>query len=234
MSKRTKLSEFEHFNKFANEWWSDSGKFKILHKIKPIRINYILNHLSSKNIKKLNILDLGCGGGLVCEPLARLGANVTGIDFVENNIKAAKLHAIQNKLNINYYTQDLKNLSLHQKYDLIILFEVLEHIDNWNTILSKIKKNLKKNGRIIVSTINRNIISNIFAIKFAENILEWVPKNTHSYNKLITPEELEKVLINENFSIIDFSGLVYNPITQEWKLSKYNKLINYFCVAKIN
>ena len=125
MNKRTKLSEFKHFNKLVNEWWSESGKYKILHKIKPIRIKYILNHISSKNTKKLEILDLGCGGGLVCEPLAKLGFNVTGIDFVENNIKAAKLHASQNNLKINYYVQDIDDLSLKKKYDIIILFEFL-------------------------------------------------------------------------------------------------------------
>ena len=234
MTKRTKLSEFNHFNKLANEWWSESGKYKILHKIMPIRIKYILNHVSSKNTKNLEILDLGCGGGLVCEPLAKLGFKVTGIDFVENNIKAAKLHALQNNLKINYYTQDIDDLSLKKKYDLIILFEVLEHIDNWGTTLFKIKKFLKKGGLIILSTINRNIVSNILAIKFAENVLRWVPKNTHKYNKLITPEELEKVLIKENFSILDFSGLVFNPLDRKWRVSKNIKLVNYFCTAKLN
>ena len=115
MPKRTKSLEFTHFNKLANEWWSESGKYKILHKIKPIRIKYILNNIISKNIKNLEVLDLGCGGGLVCESLAKLGCNVTGIDFVENNIKAAKLHALQNNLKINYYTQDLDDLSLKKK-----------------------------------------------------------------------------------------------------------------------
>jgi len=234
MTKRTKLLEFKHFNKLSKEWWSESGKYKILHKIRPIRIKYILNHISSKNYKNLEILDLGCGGGLICEPLAKLGCNVTGIDFVENNIKVAKLHASQNNLKINYYTQDIDDLSLKKKYDLIILFEVLEHIDSWDKILLKIKKFLKKGGLIILSTINRNIVSKILAIKFAENILKWVPKNTHDYNKLITPEELEKVLIKENFSILDFSGLVFNPLDREWRLSKDIKLVNYFCTARLN
>ena len=234
MTKRTKLSEFNHFNKLSNEWWSETGKYKILHKIKPIRIKYILNQIGSKNIKKLEILDLGCGGGLICESLAKLGCNVTGIDFVENNIKAAKLHASQNNLKINYYTQDIDNLSLKKKYDLIILFEVLEHINNWDKQLLKIKKFLKKGGLIILSTINRNIVSKVLAIKFAENILKWVPKNTHDYNKLITPQELEKALIKENFSILDFSGLVFNPFDREWRLSKDIKLVNYFCTARLN
>ena len=234
MTKRTKLLEFQHFNKLSNEWWSESGKYKILHKIKPIRIKYILNHITTKNNKNLEILDLGCGGGLVCEPLAKLGFNVTGIDFIENNIKVAKLHASKNNLKINYYTQDIDSLSLKKKYDLIILFEILEHIDNWDKTLLKIKKFLKKDGLIILSTINRNIVSKILAIEFAENILKWVPKNTHDYNKLITPQELEKALIKENFSILDFSGLVFNPFDREWRLSKDIKLVNYFCTARLN
>ncbi len=234
MNKIRKLSEFEHFNKLASEWWAENGKYKTLHKIIPIRIKYILDNIQSKNIKNLNILDLGCGGGLVCEPLSRLGGKVTGIDFVENNIKVAKSHAKQNNLKIKYLVQDIESLSLKEKYDIIILFEILEHIDQWKLVLNKIKKNLKQNGLIVLSTINRNVISNILAIKIAENFLKWIPKNTHNYNKLITPSELNMILNKENFSIIDFSGLIFNPFTNEWKLSKYNKLINYFCVAKLN
>ena len=185
MNKRTKFSEYEHFNKLANEWWSETGKYKILHKIKPIRIKYIFDNLGPKSNKKLKILDLGCGGGLVCEPLAKLGHNVTGIDFVEKNINAAKLHAKNNNLNIQYYTQNIDHLSLSTKYDLIIMFEILEHLDDWEKTLIKIKKYLKKDGTLIVSTINRNIISYFFAIKIAENVVKWVPKKTHQFNKSI-------------------------------------------------
>ena len=234
MNKTRKLSEFEHFNKLANEWWSEKGKYKTLHQIIPIRIKYILDHIQKKNIKNIKILDLGCGGGLVCEPLCRLGAKVTGIDFVENNIKVAKLHAKKNNLQINYLIKDIENLPIKEKYDVIILFEVLEHIQDWKMILNKIKINLNKNGLLFLSTINRNIISNILAIKIAENILKWIPKNTHDYKKLIKPDELEKVLKKENYSIIDFSGLIFDPFASEWKLRKYNKIVNYFCVAKLN
>ena len=146
MTKRTKLSEFKHFNKLANEWWSESGKFKILHKIKPIRIKYIMNHISSKNIKNLEILDIGCGGGLVCEPLAKLGFAVTGIDFVENNIKVAKLHALKNNLKIKYYTQDIDDLSFKKKYDLIILFEVLEHVPSPVKTISNLMEQMNSNA----------------------------------------------------------------------------------------
>ena len=234
MNKRTKSSEFKHFDELSNEWWSETGKYKILHKIKPIRIKYILKQIGSRNIKKLNILDLGCGGGLISEPLAKIGGKVTGIDFVENNIKVAKKHAFQNNLKINYCIGDIEKLSLNTKYDLIIMFEILEHVNNWEKIFKKIKKNLKKDGLLIISTINRNIISNFLAIKLAEKILKWIPKGTHDSSKLIKPDELEKVLIKDGFSIINFSGLIYNPIAREWRLSKHNMLVNYFCAAKLN
>ena len=234
MAKRSKLSEYKHFKKLSNEWWSEKGKYKILHKIKHIRMEYILNFIDSQKLKNFKILDIGCGGGLISESLAKLGAKVTGIDFVENNIKEAKSHALKKKLKIDYYVQDLENLNLNNKFDLIILFEVLEHLNNWDKSLIKIKKFLKKNGILIISTINKNFLSNILAIKIAENFLNWVPKNTHDYNKFITPKELEIFLKKENFSIVDISGLVFNPITNEWKLNKYNKLVNYFCTAKLN
>ena len=168
MIKTAKSEEFKHFNKLSSEWWSEKGKYQILHEITPLRMEYILKNIGKKNIKKLNVLDLGCGGGLICEPIKKLGAKVTGVDFVEDNIKVAKMHAVKNKLNINYLTQDLENLKINEKFDLIIMFEVLEHLDNWKNILKEIKKILKINGYIILSTINRNIISNIFAIKIAE------------------------------------------------------------------
>ena len=233
MIKTAKSEEFKHFNKLSSEWWSEKGKYQILHEITPLRMEYILKNIGKKNIKKLNVLDLGCGGGLICEPIKKLGAKVTGVDFVEDNIKVAKMHAVKNKLNINYLTQDLENLKINEKFDLIIMFEVLEHLDNWKNILKEIKKILKINGYIILSTINRNIISNIFAIKIAENFLQWVPKNTHQYNKLIKPKELKDELLKENFSIKDFSGLLFNPFSREWILKENKTIINYFCSAQL-
>ena len=233
MNKTSKSSEFKIFDKLANEWWSESGKFKILHQITPLRMEYILKHINQKNLSGLNVLDLGCGGGLICEPLTKIGANVTGIDFVYKNINAAKLHAKKNKLKIDYLVQDLDKLSLKKKYDIIIMFEVLEHMDNWKKNINLIKKFLKKNGFLILSTINRNIVSRLLAINLAENILGWIPRGTHDYKKFIKVEELNENLINENFDVIDFSGLVYNPIANEWRLNK-NKSINYFCTAKLS
>ena len=191
MNIKSKNDEFTLFNQLSDEWWNDNGKFKILHQIKSHRMTYILDQIGNRDIKNFKILDVGCGGGIICEPLARLGAKVTGIDFAPNNINAAKIHSKKNKLKINYIHKDVEKSKLDGKFDLILMFEVLEHLDDWKKTIKKIKKNLNKNGIIIISTINRNLLSKLFAISIAENILKWIPKGTHDYNKLIKPEELK-------------------------------------------
>jgi len=232
--KYSKEQEFSQFSKIAEEWWDPQGKFKILHKILPLRIEYILRNIGLKTIKDLEILDLGCGGGLTCEPLARLGGNVTGIDFVKKNIEIAKKHSFTSNLNIKYIHNDLESIKLVKKYDLILILEVLEHLDEWETLLKKISYNLKPNGKVIISTINQTQISKIFGIFFAENILKWVPKNTHQFDKLIKPKDLKKTLIKNKFIIKNLEGMNYNPISREWTLSKTNYPINYFCTAELN
>ena len=235
MNKKTsKNQEFDHFTAIAKEWWKPRGKFKILHQILPTRMEYILQNIEKKKTKKLDILDLGCGGGLTCEPLARLNANVTGIDFVRENIEIAKDHANKSNLKINYILNDINSINLKKKYDLILMLEIIEHLDEWEILISKIKKNLKPKGRIIFSTINRTQISKIFAIFLAENILKWVPKKTHNYSKLVTTEELKKTLIKNNFKIKNITGMNFNPVTNEWKLNKNVFPINYFCTAILN
>ncbi|MDC3156327.1 bifunctional 2-polyprenyl-6-hydroxyphenol methylase/3-demethylubiquinol 3-O-methyltransferase UbiG [Pelagibacteraceae bacterium] len=232
MNIKSKNQEFELFNQLSDEWWNENGKFKILHQIKRHRMTYILEQINNRKIKNLKILDVGCGGGIICEPLARLGARVTGIDFAPNNIKAAKLHSKKNKLKINYIHKDIEKFKLDKKFDLILMFEVLEHLDNWKNTIKNIKKNLNQNGIIIISTINRNLFSKLFAIDIAENILQWIPKGTHDYNKLIKPKELENALSKENFHFNNIKGLVFDPFNREWKLSK-NHMINYFCSASL-
>ncbi len=232
MNIKSKNEEFALFNQLSDEWWNENGKFKILHQIKSHRMSYILDQINNKNIKNLKVLDVGCGGGIICEPLARLGAKVTGIDFAPNNIKAAKIHSKKNKLKINYIYKDIERSKLDEKFDLILMFEVLEHLDNWKITIKNIKKNLNKNGTIIISTINRNLFSKLFAINIAENILHWIPKGTHDYNKLIKPEELKNTLSKENFHFQNIKGLVFDPFNRNWKLSK-NYSINYFCTASL-
>ena len=232
MNIKSKNEEFALFNRLSDEWWNENGKFKILHQIKSHRMSYILDQINNRNIRNLKILDVGCGGGIICEPLARLGAKVTGIDFAPNNIIAAKIHSKKNKLKINYINKDIEKSKLDEKFDIILMFEVLEHLDNWKKTIKNIKKNLNKNGLIIISTINRNLLSKLFAINIAENILHWIPKGTHDYNKLIKPEELRKILSKEKFNFKNIKGLVFNPLNREWKLSK-NYMINYFCTARL-
>ena len=232
MNIKSKNEEFAFFNQLSDEWWNENGKFKILHQIKSHRMSYILDQINNRNIRNLKILDVGCGGGIICEPLARLGAKVTGIDFAPNNIIAAKIHSKKNKLKINYINKDIEKSKLDEKFDIILMFEVLEHLDNWKKTIKNIKKNLNKNGLIIISTINRNLLSKLFAINIAENILNWIPKGTHDYNKLIKPEELKKILLKEKFNFNNIKGLVFNPLNREWKLSK-NYMINYFCTASL-
>ena len=160
-SERINL-EHKLFSKLSQEWWDENGKFKVLHQIRPIRIEYILKQINSKKIKNLDVLDLGCGGGLVSESLARLNANVTGVDFVKNNIEVAKKHALKKKLKINYIQDDIEKLKLSKKFDIIIMFEILEHLNDWSSFLVKIKKNLNKNGMIkAVKTIKINGTSRI-------------------------------------------------------------------------
>tara|TARA_Y100000588_G_C14177972_1_gene892283 strand:- start:842 stop:1564 length:723 start_codon:yes stop_codon:yes gene_type:complete len=236
IKKTSKLSEFKHFKRLAEEWWDPNGKYKILHKLNPIRLKYIKeiikkNNINSKSLNNLSLLDLGCGGGLICEPLSRLGIKVTGIDFVKENIKIAKDHAKKSDLRINYVYQDLENLKIKKKFDIILMLEVIEHLDDFKRIINTNMNLLKPNGKLILSTINRTFLSKIFAILIAENILKIIPKNTHSYEKLIKPEELIDFLNNNGFKVIDTTGLIFNPISREWLLNKNNLNINYFCSA---
>ena len=228
MTIKSKKSEFDHFSRLAREWWSKNGQFKTLHDIQPFRIKYIQRILNKNKLNKTKILDIGCGGGLISEEVSKLGADVTGIDFVKENIKVAKMHAKKNDLNINYIVKDFEKEKITSKFDVIIIFEVLEHLNDWESFLKKIRLNLKKNGILIISTINKNLISKFFTLDIAENFLKWIPLNTHNYYKFIKPEELEFFLSTNNFKQIKFKGLTYDPIKLNWKLSESTK-INYFC-----
>jgi len=228
MNIKSKKSEFDHFTRLARDWWSKNGKFKTLHDIQPIRIKYIQEVLNKKQFNEIKILDIGCGGGLISEEVSKLGAKVTGIDFIKENIRVAKKHAKKNNLNINYFVKDFEKEKISSKFDVIIIFEVLEHLNDWESFLQKIRLNLKNNGILIISTINKNLISKFFTLDIAENILKWIPHNTHSYYKFIKPEELKFILSINNFKNIKFKGLTYDPIKLNWKLSENTK-INYFC-----
>tara|TARA_B100001287_G_C22571446_1_gene476432 strand:+ start:216 stop:920 length:705 start_codon:yes stop_codon:yes gene_type:complete len=224
---KSKKQEYELFNKLSDEWWNENGKFKVLHQIKPIRMSYIVKQLNS-NYSDIDVLDIGCGGGLISEPLSRLGCNVTGIDFVRKNIQVAKKHAQEKNLKIKYLCEDIEKYKFKNKFDVIILFELLEHLDDWQRFLKKIIGVLKKDGKIIISTINRNIISKYLAILIAENILRWIPKNTHDFNKFIKPQEIKEFAKQRNLLFHDIQGMVFDPLSMSWKLSS-NDSVNYFC-----
>ena len=234
--------EINKFSKIADEWWDINGKFKPLHMFNPIRIEHILDVTSNyfkidknKNLplKNLKILDIGCGGGLISEPMYRLGANVTGIDASDKNIQVAKMHAKKNELKIKYLNSVPENLDEQNKFDIILNLEVIEHVENLDLYLSSCFKLLKKNGIMFTATINRTLTSYIKAIVGAEYILRWLPIGTHDWNKFVKPEELEKKLTDLNFLINDVTGLSYNPILQEWKKTK-DMSVNYIISAKKN
>jgi len=234
--------EINKFSKIADEWWDINGKFKPLHMFNPIRIEHILdialNYLKiDKNeklpLKNLKLLDIGCGGGLISEPMARLGAEVTGIDASDKNIQVAKLHAKKNNLKVKYLNMAPEDLDQKNKFDIILNLEVVEHVEDLDLYLSACFNLLKKNGIMFTATINRTVESYIKAIVGAEYILRWLPVGTHDWNKFIRPEELEKKLTDLNFSITDLTGLNFNPIFQEWKRTK-NASVNYILAAKKN
>ena len=212
-------------------WWNKKGDFKILHKINPIRIEYILKNFK-RSLKGKKVLDIGCGGGLVSESLS-LKAFVTAIDENNKNLSQAKNHAKINSLKINYIKSSFDNFykKNKNKFDLILCLEVLEHIDNFKKTLQQITTLVKPKGTLVLSTINRNLKSLILAKIFGEYILNWIPIGTHEFEKFIKPVEIIDVLENKNLKIKDIKGLEFNPISNQWLLTN-NTNVNYFIVGK--
>jgi 2-polyprenyl-6-hydroxyphenyl methylase/3-demethylubiquinone-9 3-methyltransferase len=226
--------EIEKFSKMAAEWWDPEGKFKPLHKFNPIRIKYIKDNIifslklksRQKPLQKINILDIGCGGGLLSEPMARLGANVTGIDASDKNIKIAKLHAKKNKLNINYYCSSPEKLKTKKKFDVILNMEIIEHVEDINFFIKSCSKLLKKNGLMFVATLNKTLKSYVFAIIGAEYVLRWLPIGTHDWEKFVRPEDLKNILSKNNLKIEKIDGMNFDIFKDEWNISK-DTSINY-------
>jgi 2-polyprenyl-6-hydroxyphenyl methylase / 3-demethylubiquinone-9 3-methyltransferase len=220
--------EIEKFSKMATEWWDPKGKFKPLHKFNPIRIKYIKENIidnfkldnKTKPLKGINILDIGCGGGLLSEPMQRLGANVTGIDASIKNIKIAKLHAKKNKLDINYFCSSPENLKTKKKFDVILNMEIVEHVQDVQFFLKSCSKLLKKNGLMFVATINKTLKSYMFAIIGAEYVMRWLPIGTHEWEKFIKPEELRNILKKNNLTQDSLDGMHFNIMKDEWNISK--------------
>tara|TARA_B100001121_G_scaffold205509_1_gene179851 strand:+ start:222 stop:944 length:723 start_codon:yes stop_codon:yes gene_type:complete len=226
--------EIEKFSKIASEWWNPEGNFKPLHKFNPIRINYIKENIISnfklknknKPLSGINILDIGCGGGLLSEPMSRMGAKVTGIDASDKNIQVAKLHSKKSKLKINYLCSSPEKLNVKKKFDVILNMEIVEHVEDVDFFLKSCSRLLKKNGLMFVATINKTLKSYIFAIVGAEYILRWLPIGTHEWEKFVKPEDLQQILTKHNLSVNKLDGMNFNILKDEWSITK-DLSVNY-------
>ena len=226
--------EIEKFSKIAEEWWNPEGKFKPLHKFNPIRISYIKDNIiktfklqnKGKPLDNIKILDVGCGGGLLSEPMKRLGAEVVGIDASDKNIKVAKLHAKKNKLNIEYFCVSPEKFKTETKFDVILNMEIVEHVEDVNFFLKSCSNLLKKNGIMFVATLNKTLKSYLFAIIGAEYVLRWLPIGTHEWEKFVKPEDLINILEESNLKLESLDGMKFNLIKNEWALTS-DKSINY-------
>ena len=221
-------TEVEKFSKLAKDWWNPAGKFRPLHLFNPARIKFIkeklidhfkINPKIQKPLGELKILDIGCGGGLLCEPLNRLGASMTGIDASRNNIEVAKLHSQEMNLNIKYLQCSPENLNFNNEFDVILNMEIVEHVSNVELFIKNCSGLIKKNGIMFVATINKNLKSYLFAILGAEYILRWLPIGTHDWNKFLSPEDLEIVVKNNNFVIDETVGMKFNLLSNKWSRS---------------
>ena len=226
--------EIEKFSKIAEEWWNPEGKFKPLHKFNPIRISYIKENIiktfkldyNKTPLKNIEILDIGCGGGLLSEPMCRLGAKVTGIDASDKNIKVAKLHSKKNNLEIDYLCSSPEKFSTKDKFDVILNMEIVEHVEDVNFFLKSCSKLLKKNGIMFVATLNKTLKSYIFAIVGAEYVLRWLPIGTHEWEKFIKPEDLISILEKNNLKLDKIDGMNFNLIKNKWSVGN-DKSVNY-------
>ena len=230
-------AEVAKFEAMAAEWWNPSGKFKPLHMLNPCRLDYITTQIASEFDRDLatplpfaglRILDIGCGGGLLSEPMARLGAEVVGADPATRNIPVARLHAEQSGLTIDYRLTTAEDLAAAgEQFDVVLNMEVLEHVPNPQSFLSACQTLLKPGGLMICSTLNRNAKSFGVAIVGAEWVMRWLPKGTHDWKKFITPDELAEFIRKAGLDPVDRKGMVFNPIAWSWNLSSRDLSVNY-------
>jgi 2-polyprenyl-6-hydroxyphenyl methylase/3-demethylubiquinone-9 3-methyltransferase len=226
--------EIEKFSKIAEEWWNPNGKFKPLHNFNPIRIKYIKDHIvkdfnikpTNKPFKKIKILDIGCGGGLLSEPMCRLGASVVGIDASKKNIEVAKFHAIKNKLKIDYKVASPEKLKTNIKFDVILNMEIIEHVDDIEFFIKESSKLLAKNGIMFIATLNKTLKSYAFAIIGAEYILKWLPIGTHDWEKFVNPIDLINISKKNNLSLRKLDGIKFNILNNSWKVCN-DTSVNY-------
>lgn len=230
--------ELKKFSKTAEQWWDKDGEFKMLHKINPVRLEYLKNKIiqhyaietkDSTPLNGLKILDIGCGGGLISMPLAQMGADVTAIDANESNIKAAGDYAKDNQIDIQLQHITAEELlpKANQSFDVVVSLEVIEHVANPKDFIQNLTKLVKPGGMVVISTINRTLKSYVFAIVMAEYVLGWVPKKTHHHSKFIKPSELNKMINNTGFSLKELKGMTLDLPSTKWQLS-VDIDVNYF------
>jgi 2-polyprenyl-6-hydroxyphenyl methylase/3-demethylubiquinone-9 3-methyltransferase len=230
-------SEVAKFEAMAAEWWDPNGKFKPLHMLNPCRLEYITSQIAgefgrdrsaAQPFEGLRLLDIGCGGGLLSEPMARLGAPVVGADAAERNLPVARIHAEQSGLDIDYrFTTAEAMAAAGEQFDVVLNMEVVEHVADPQAYLDACQQLLKPGGLMICSTINRNAKSFAMAIVGAEYVMRWLPKGTHEWNKFITPDELCALISKAGLNPVDRTGFVFNPITWGWSLSSRDLSVNY-------
>ncbi|WGD52966.1 bifunctional 2-polyprenyl-6-hydroxyphenol methylase/3-demethylubiquinol 3-O-methyltransferase UbiG [Bradyrhizobium sp. CB1650] len=233
-------AEIAKFSKLSAEWWDPKGKMAPLHRINPLRLGYIRDAACRKferNVRSLNclaglrVLDIGCGAGLLCEPLSRLGAQVIGVDPSVSNIAAARLHAGKGHLAIDYRCTTVEEIDPRERFDIVLAMEVVEHVTDVGVFLKRCASMLKPNGLMVVSTLNRNWKSFALAIVGAEYVLRWLPRGTHEWDKFVTPDELAKHLLDNRLVITEQTGVVYSPFADKWSLSS-DMDVNYMVVAE--
>jgi len=230
-------AEIAKFEAMAAEWWDPNGKFKPLHMLNPCRLDYITSQIAAefgrdlktdKPFAGLRILDIGCGGGLLAEPMARLGADVVGADAAERNIPVARVHAEQSGLTIDYrHTTAEAMAAAGERFDAVLNMEVVEHVADPQGYLTACQELLKPGGLMICSTINRNPKSYLMAIVGAEHVMRWLPKGTHEWSKFITPDELYDLIRKAGLTPVDRKGFVFNPVGWNWRLSDRDLSVNY-------
>lgn len=230
-------AEVAKFEAMAAEWWDPTGKFKPLHMMNPVRLDYITNQIAAEfgrdlndvePFKGLRLLDIGCGGGLLSEPMARLGATVIGADAAPRNIPVAQLHAEQMGLDIDYRNCTAESLAdAGEQFDVVLNMEVVEHVADPLAYLTACQQLLKPGGLMVASTMNRNPKSYMVAIIGAEHIMRWLPKGTHEWSKFITPDELADLIATAGLNVVDRMGMVFNPLGWSWSLSARDLSVNY-------
>ncbi|MEO1918735.1 MAG: bifunctional 2-polyprenyl-6-hydroxyphenol methylase/3-demethylubiquinol 3-O-methyltransferase UbiG [Paracoccaceae bacterium] len=230
-------AEIAKFEAMAAEWWDPKGKFKPLHKMNPIRLKYLVQQIcaefgrdpdSLRPFEGLRLLDIGCGGGLLSEPMARLGATVIGADAAAGNIPVAQLHAEQSGLDIDYRNETAEGLAADgEQFDIVLNMEVVEHVADTLAYLTACRQLLKPGGLMLCSTLNRNPKSYMAAIIGAEVIMRWLPRGTHEWHKFITPDELFALISNAGLKPVDRKGFVFNPILWSWSISDQDLSVNY-------